>query len=65
MDKYNITIEAKCYFSICIEAKNIEQAKKIAMKAYHDADHGELYRIKSKIIVAEPLRLVKEEKKYG
>ena len=58
MAKYNVTIEAKCYFDICVDTENIEQAKKIAMKAYNDADHGELYGMRAKVIMAEPLRLV-------
>lgn len=53
MDKYSVTIEVKCYFEIDVKAKNIEQAKKIAMEAYRCSDPEELYKIDAKIVTVE------------
>ena len=60
MDKYSVTIEVKCYFDIDVEAKNVEQAKKIAMEAYRCSDIEELYRIDAKIIMVEPIKPVRK-----
>lgn len=70
MAEYRVTIKAKGYYDTDVDAKNIEQAKKIAMKAYytmkkcHGADFGKPYGMSAKVIMAEPLRLVKEEKTW-
>ena len=60
MANYKITIKAEAYYDIdVVDAKNIEQAKRIAMKAYltmkkcHGSDLGKPYGIKDKIIMVE------------
>lgn len=60
MSNYKVTIKAEAYYDIdVVDAKNIEQAKKIAMKAYrtmkecHCSDLGKPYGTDAKIIMVE------------
>ena len=60
MSEYKVTIKAEAYYDIdVVDAKNIEQAKKIAMKAYHTmkechgSDLGKPYGIEAKIVSVE------------
>lgn len=60
MSNYKVTIKAEAYYDIdVVDAKNIEQAKKIAMKAYrtmkecHSSDLGKPYGTDAKIIMVE------------
>ena len=60
MANYKVTIKAEAYYDIdVVDAKNIEQAKKIAMKAYrtmkecHGSDLGKPYGTDAKIITVE------------
>ena len=60
MAEYKVTIKAEAYYDIdVVGAKNIEQAKKIAMKAYHamktyhNSDFGMPYGTDTKIVVVE------------
>lgn len=60
MSNYKVTIKAEAYYDIdVVDAKNIEQAKKIAMKAYrtmkecHGSDLGKPYGTDAKIIMVE------------
>lgn len=60
MSNYKVTIRAEAYYDIdVVDAKNIEQAKKIAMKAYrtmkecHGSDLGKPYGTDAKIIMVE------------
>ena len=60
MANYKVTIKVEGYYDIdVVDAKNIEQAKKIAMKAYrtmkecHGSDLGKPYGIDAKIIMVE------------
>lgn len=60
MAKYKVTIKVDSYYDIdVVDAKNIEQAKKIAMKAYrtmkecHGSDLGKPYGTEAKIFTVE------------
>ena len=60
MADYKVTIKAEAYYDIdVVDAKNIEQAKRIAMKAFrtmkecHGSDLGKPYGTKAKIIMVE------------
>lgn len=59
MAEYKVTIKAEGYYDINVDAKNIEQAKKIAMKAYHamktyhNSDFGMPYGTDAKIVAVE------------
>lgn len=59
MNKYRVTIKAEGYYDIDVDAKNIEQAKRTAMKAYHTmkachcADLGKPYGTDAKIVTVE------------
>ena len=60
MAEYKVTIKAEAYYDIdVVDAKNIEQAKRIAMKAYrtmkecHGSDLGKPYGTDAKIIMVE------------
>ena len=60
MAEYKVTIKAEAYYDIdVVDAKNIEQAKRIAMKAYrtmkecHGSDLGKPYGIEAKIVSVE------------
>ena len=59
MANYKVTIKAEGYYDIDVEAKNIEQAKRTAMKAYrtmkecHGYDLGKPYGTDAKIIMVE------------
>ena len=60
MANYKVTIKEESYYDIdVVDAKNIEQAKKIAMKAYrtmkkcHGSDLGMPYGTEAKIFTVE------------
>lgn len=60
MANYKVTIKAEAYYDIdVVDAKNIEQAKRIAMKSYrtmkecHGSDLGKPYGTDAKIVVVE------------
>lgn len=59
MANYKVTIKAEGYYDIDVDAKNIEQAKKLAMKAYqamktfHNSDFGMPYGTDTKIVAVE------------
>ena len=60
MADYKVTIKAEAYYDIdVVDAKNIEQAKRIAMKAFrtmkecHGSDLGKPYGTKAKIVTVE------------
>lgn len=59
MAEYKVTIKAVGHYDIDVDAKNIEQAKRIAMKAYHamktyhNSDFGMPYGTDTKIVAVE------------
>ena len=60
MADYKVTIKAEaCYDIDVVDAKNIEQAKRVAMKAFltmkkcHGSDLGKPYGTKAKIVTGE------------
>lgn len=59
MEKYKVTMKVEGYYDVDVDTENIEQAKKLAMKAYrtmkecHGSDLGKPYGTEAKIFTVE------------